>query len=147
MSDSILICGVDDSEAARRAAHVAAELSRQLGSRLVLVHVAEVAVPPAGAASAYAKLQGAAIEGAKRVLERLKQDEGLEDAEEQVELGPPAQALLDAAASHGADMLVVGTRGRGPLAAAVLGSVSTDVVTRAPCPVVVVPPNGGRQGP
>jgi nucleotide-binding universal stress UspA family protein len=145
MSDGILICGVDDSEAARRAAHVAAELSRQLGSRLVLVHVARVTAPPAGAPSAYAKLHGAAIAGGKRVLERLKQDDELADAEERVELGSPAQALLDAAASQGADMLVVGTRGRGPLAAAVLGSVSTDLVTRAACPVVVVPPNGEQE--
>lgn len=139
MSKGIVICGVDDSESARRAAHVAAELSRKLGSRLVLLSVAEVAAPPASAASAYAQLQSSATAGAKRVLEHLKQDEELEDAEEQVELGAPAQALIDAAASHLADLLVVGTRGRGPLAAAVLGSVSNDVVTRAPCPVVVVP--------
>jgi nucleotide-binding universal stress UspA family protein len=145
LSNSILICGVDDSEAARRAAHVAAELSRQLGSRLLLLNVAETTAPPAGSAFAYARLQDEAIGRAKRVLEGLKQDTELKDAEEQVEFGSPAQALLDAAASHGAEMLVVGSRGRGPVAAAVLGSVSTDVLTSAPCPVVVVPPKRERQ--
>ncbi len=50
--------------------------------------------------------------------------------------GHPAQVLLDTAA--GAELLVVGNRGRGELSGAVLGSVSMHVAARAPCPVVVV---------
>lgn len=48
-----------------------------------------------------------------------------------------ADALIERGAE--ADLLVVGSRGRGPVASAVLGSVSNDVVRRAKCPVVVVP--------
>ena len=48
----------------------------------------------------------------------------------------PAEALLAAAAD--ADLLVVGNRGRGNLAAAFLGSTSAKVADEAPCPVVVV---------
>lgn len=51
--------------------------------------------------------------------------------------GPPASALSEAA--EGADLLVVGTHGRGPLASAVLGSVSRRLAHRPPCPVVIVP--------
>ena len=42
---------------------------------------------------------------------------------------------------HGttADLLVLGTRGRGAIASAILGSVSNTVLYQAPCPVVVVP--------
>jgi nucleotide-binding universal stress UspA family protein len=50
-------------------------------------------------------------------------------------------ALLDV---HGAAMIVLGTRGRGPLATRLLGSVSQAVVTRASCPVTVVRPSEGR---
>lgn len=48
----------------------------------------------------------------------------------------PAAALLDQAAS--AALLVVGTRGRGPMRERLLGSVSHQCVSHAPCPVVVV---------
>ena len=50
--------------------------------------------------------------------------------------GYPARALLDAAAE--ADLLVVGSRGRGGMVGMLLGSVSQHVVTNAHCPVVVV---------
>jgi nucleotide-binding universal stress UspA family protein len=50
--------------------------------------------------------------------------------------GHAAQVLLDASA--GASLLVVGSRGHGGFAEALLGSVSQHCVQHAPCPVVVV---------
>jgi nucleotide-binding universal stress UspA family protein len=51
--------------------------------------------------------------------------------------GRPATAILDEAASIQPDLLVVGSRGHGPLASVVMGSVSAEVVDHAPCPVLV----------
>ena len=51
--------------------------------------------------------------------------------------GFPAKSLLDA--SEGCDLLVVGTRGGGGFGTLILGSVSSQVVHHAKCPVVVVP--------
>ena len=57
-------------------------------------------------------------------------------------VGDPKAAL--AAATVGLDLLVCGTRGHGRPLAAILGSVSTHLVTHAQCPVVVVPPGVWR---
>ena len=50
--------------------------------------------------------------------------------------GYPAEVLLDAAES--ADLLVVGSRGRGGFASALLGSVSQDCAHHATCPLVII---------
>jgi nucleotide-binding universal stress UspA family protein len=50
--------------------------------------------------------------------------------------GNPAQVLIEAAA--GADLLVVGSRGHGGFAEALLGSVSQHCVQHASCPVVII---------
>lgn len=48
----------------------------------------------------------------------------------------PARALMHSA--RGADLLVVGSRGRGGFAGLLLGSISQQCAHHAPCPVVVV---------
>ena len=51
--------------------------------------------------------------------------------------GAPAEILLNASAD--AEMLVVGSRGNGGFGRLLLGSVSSQVVHHADCPVVVIP--------
>ncbi|MDE3112326.1 MAG: universal stress protein [Chloroflexota bacterium] len=51
--------------------------------------------------------------------------------------GRPASAIVEEACRTEADVIVVGSRGRGPIATALLGSVSAEVVDHAPCPVLV----------
>ncbi|HYK30062.1 MAG TPA: universal stress protein [Streptosporangiaceae bacterium] len=53
-----------------------------------------------------------------------------------VQEGNAAKVLLDA--SKGADLLVVGSRGHGGFAEALLGSVSQHCVHHAPCPIVII---------
>lgn len=51
--------------------------------------------------------------------------------------GRPASVLLEEAQALHPDLIVIGSRGHGPLATVLLGSVSTEVVDHAPCPVLV----------
>jgi nucleotide-binding universal stress UspA family protein len=59
--------------------------------------------------------------------------------ERRVELGDPGAAVVAVAEEIGADVIVIGSHGRGLLGRIVhLGSVSDHVVHHAPCPVLVV---------
>jgi nucleotide-binding universal stress UspA family protein len=78
----------------------------------------------------------AAHEGA-----RLAAAAGLEARAETSEAaGPVWCSLRDSAEAHGAPLIVAGSRGRGPVASSVLGSVSSALVHDARLPVLVVPP-------
>jgi nucleotide-binding universal stress UspA family protein len=57
-------------------------------------------------------------------------------------VGDPAVELI--AASHELDLVVCGSRGRGPLRAVLLGSVTERVLRGAACPVVIVPRPAGQ---
>ena len=58
----------------------------------------------------------------------------------EVTAGRPAQVVLDSA--KGADLLVIGHRGRGAFGNALLGSVGLHCVLHAPCPVTIVRSSG-----
>ena len=60
-------------------------------------------------------------------------------AEAHLVAGDPAVAICKVAEERRAEMIVMGSRGHGPLAAALLGSVTAHVVQHAHCPVMVVP--------
>lgn len=58
-----------------------------------------------------------------------------------LERGDPVAKLLEAA-EVGIDLLVLGSRGFGPVMRLLIGSVSSRVIRAAPCPVMVVPRPG-----
>jgi nucleotide-binding universal stress UspA family protein len=52
--------------------------------------------------------------------------------------GEPGESIVDAAIAERADLIVVGSHGRGAVGRFLIGSVSDHVVRHAPCPVLVV---------
>lgn len=54
--------------------------------------------------------------------------------------GDPGASVIDAAEAEGADLVIVGSHGRGPVGRLLLGSVSSYVVDHARMPVVVIRP-------
>lgn len=120
-----VICGIDGSEDSLRAVDAALALAGPLEAPLVLAHVvSDESERRRGelvlAEAAVARHLGTAVE---RV----------------VLVGRPDEELARLAAERAASLLVVGSRGRGRLATAVLGSVALGLLERSPCPVLVVP--------
>lgn len=137
-----IVCGVDGSSESRLALRVAAQLSGQLGLRLVVAHVAQAAVfaPAYGSTPILERPEDAERRASEELLEQLANDEGLTDATMRPLYGLPAERLAELGDEEDAELIVVGSRGRGAFKAAFLGSVSRDLIGVARCPVLVVPP-------
>jgi nucleotide-binding universal stress UspA family protein len=139
-----IVVGVDGSDESRAALRFALEEARLRGAALRCVHAWSYPVLSDAtglAAGVTAELAGRLGQDAEELLgsvvsEVAGESPGVE-IEQAVAEGPPASVLIDAA--EGADLLVVGSRGRGGFAGLILGSVSQQCATHARCPVVIVP--------
>ena len=125
----------DGSEPAQGALRLAAGLASEAGTKLLALGVES---PPDGGHSEPAGgAEQVDLSAAHETV--LAEQEGERPAVElRVLSGDPAGAILDLG-GDAFDLLVVGSRGRGPLWAWLLGSVSTEVAELGPWPVVIVP--------
>ncbi|KUM36372.1 universal stress protein [Arthrobacter sp. EpRS71] len=55
-----------------------------------------------------------------------------------------SEALIEIAATHSADLLVIGIRRRSAVGKLLMGSTALEILTGAPCPVLSVRPTGGQ---
>jgi nucleotide-binding universal stress UspA family protein len=134
-----IICGVDGSETSRSAARVAVRLAATLEMRLVLAHVTEDRPTfPYGDARLRELQRRDTLEEGLRLLESVAAELPGATPELRVTFGTPVEALRALRGEESAELLVVGSRGRSRLAAAVLGSVSARLASTADCPVLVV---------
>jgi nucleotide-binding universal stress UspA family protein len=133
-----IVVGVDDSEGARVALRWALAEGERRHARVDVIHayVFEIAWIDAQDIERWAAAEQRSANAAlRRVLDDAPAPAGVEVTGTVAE-GNPVKVLLDA--SRAADLLVVGSRGRGGIAGLLLGSVSQRCVERAVCPVVVV---------
>lgn len=140
MTGPRIVVGTDGSAAAATAVRWAAEEAVRRGAALQVVHawLPPYPVPPTDLYTDDAPLQRAAEALVNATVERLRQEvPDLVDVEASAAMEHPAPALLCDA--EGAELLVVGSRGRGGFAALLMGSVSERCLTHAPCSVAVVP--------
>jgi nucleotide-binding universal stress UspA family protein len=145
-----LLHPTDFSECAEHARDQALGLARALGAELILLHV-----------SVEAPLYGEGLLGmaeTERVYEAQRKWAETELAARAAALGQtgvavrwlrrtgvPHEEIVEAAGDEQADMIVIGTHGRGGLNRVLLGSVADRVVRLAPCPVLTVrSPEGAR---
>ena len=141
-----VVCGVDGSPQARKAAIAALALADRLGARLTLAHVSptRTVLPVDGLGAgpypmAYAYSEDLAFSDAEDAFIALAPDIMAASFYREVRLGQPAVVLAEIAAEQDAELIVVGSHGRGAWRSAALGSVSADLTRLAPCPVMIVP--------
>lgn len=134
-----MVIGIDRSSAATTACELVASRTWPIGTRISLVAVVEPMVDWAGLAPAQAEAAEIEREALELVLEEraaaLRRPGLVVDTA--VETGRAAAALMARADAEFADLIVVGSRGLGPAASAVFGSVSAELVDHARCPVLV----------
>lgn len=143
-----VVVGYDGSDGARRALAWAAEEAQRRGAALQVTVCTDwhpVSSPEAaGVVLAAPDLQVVGRELADDAVARLADHPDLEVRTEVRAWSPPVPSLL--AESERAQLVVLGSRGRGAFADLLLGSTSAQVAVHAHCPVVVVRPPGGADG-
>lgn len=133
-----ILVGYDGSAAGRKAFDTALELAAKHGAELYVLSVARTLDVPDEVETE------AVIEHSRRYHRRLLAElkasstaKGVK-AHYEVSVGHPAEQIIYHADQHGADLIVVGDRGRSKFAKLLLGSVSRTVVHHAGRPVLVV---------
>jgi nucleotide-binding universal stress UspA family protein len=145
----MIVVGVDQSAGAEAALRFALEEARLRQATLRVVHAWQFGYIGGGGLEGLLPAAGGELEefrqGAAAALDQTLQevvaDQDDVAIERRVEQGVPAAVLV--AESHGAELLVVGSRGHGGFAQLLLGSVSQQCAQHASCPVVIVRGNTG----
>jgi nucleotide-binding universal stress UspA family protein len=133
----VVAVGYDGMAESQAALEEAAALARKFGASMRVIGV----LTPTPALGAAAAAQTDA-EGGPDFQTRIHQAVAALEPELRalpvIEKGDPVEKLLEDA-ELGVDLLVLGSRGFGPVMRLLIGSVSSRVIRRAPCPVLVVP--------
>jgi nucleotide-binding universal stress UspA family protein len=146
-----ILLATDGSRDAQLAATTAADLAKSTGSELHVHYVGEAANPYAervglAGAEAVPSRLGAELERefeqqAREVLdaeaERVRAAGGTV-AQAHLRMGKADHEIVTLAEEIGVGLIVIGSRGRGGIRRALMGSVSDSVVRHSHCPVLVV---------
>jgi nucleotide-binding universal stress UspA family protein len=143
----VIVVGIDQSPGAKAALRFALEEARLRQATLRVVHAWQYGYLGATGLEGFLPAAGGELEDFRRVaaaaldeiLGEVVADQDDVAIERRVDQGVPAAVLVEE--SHGAELLVVGSRGHGGFAQLLLGSVSQQCAQHASCPVVIVRDN------
>jgi|KBSMisStandDraft_5_1062788.scaffolds.fasta_scaffold138747_3 universal stress protein A len=140
MTFNRILIAVDDEPVAAHAVEIGIALAHSLHANAALIHVmerpvpvgADIGVPPAELGS-HTRSEG------RRLLSGVRHRLSLRPVvQEFLESGNPSAEIVKAAKTWPADLIVVGSHGRGGMERIFMGSVAELVMRHAPCPVLVV---------
>ena len=138
----LILVPIDFSDQAAVVIDWATHLAEQHSSKILLLHVYHLPVE-------FQQIEGAYLppdfwSNVKQEAEQQLASHSQKIRTHQVEVealvreGYPATVIIEAAESHGADLIVIGTHGHTGLKHLLLGSIAERVVQKAPCPVLTV---------
>lgn len=145
-----ILLATDGSKDAELAAIAAMDLSKRTQAELHVVHAWRSLPHYAYPSLVPERYLPPYEEGARKILkeqvERIEQA-GISVAEAHLVTGRPTDAILDLGEQIEAGLIVVGSRGLGPVKRLLVGSVSESIVHHAKCPVLVVRDGAGTWPP
>lgn len=131
---------MDDSPFAARAAEVGVTLAKSLKAEVAFVHVFDPAVAPGHMwGIPMEKTVAMSEHQGKDLLATFRERSAMRPkVAEFLETGKPAFRIVEVAKNWSADLIVMGSHGRGKVQGLLLGSVSEGVLHHAPCPVLII---------
>ncbi|MGK7885676.1 MAG: universal stress protein [Crocosphaera sp.] len=153
-----ILVGIAEEDSSQKVFETALNLAKAQGSQLMIITVIQenltrtLDLPIYSEISGYGsictqemveleeKLIQESLEGLQIWLKRLTQkaiDQGIK-AQSDYTYGQPGEKICATAKEWGADLIIVGRRGRSGLSELLLGSVSNHIVHHAPCSILVV---------
>jgi nucleotide-binding universal stress UspA family protein len=131
----------DGSEGSMGAARYAAGLAKHFDARVTVLHVVEMPrIPDYFFRMKESEIRDEFIEGGKAVLgltQKVFVQSGI-PADVELREGRAGDVISRVASEGGFDLIVIGSRGVGLAESMLLGSVSEQVVRKAPCPVLII---------
>jgi nucleotide-binding universal stress UspA family protein len=141
-----ILCPIDLSDVSVRPLTYAATLARWYNAQLTVLHVVPTFEPMS--------VRSATLDGPVQFVYPVSREEVVAEMQRLVDAagagstavaceadaGDPSRTIVEHALTRQADLLVMGTHGRGGLERLMIGSVAEKVLRRAPCPVLTVPP-------
>jgi len=138
------LLAVDGSDNSYEAVHALKYFSR--AEQLTLLHALDVPRPaypimlPKLAEEHYKTLEQSMQKDGERLLDRVQSLLPMQagPSTKHLRIGSPAEVIVSMAEDQKADLIVMGTRGLGPIKERLLGSVSHRILTLAPCATLIV---------
>lgn len=134
-----LVVGVGGDSGGTEAARFAATVAAATQGSLVLVFGYEVSPMGPRGGALEDEIEAIGMEITDAVKAQLAASHPGLAVDVQLVRDRPVESLIQVALARGADAIVVGHGGRGPMRGALLGSITYEIVHRSPVPVVVVP--------
>jgi nucleotide-binding universal stress UspA family protein len=139
-----ILVPVDFSENAEKAIEAAKLVASKIDAQLLFLHVfqpyvADAALPMTiSSLASYQELE----DGYKKQLETYAADAKRDgfSADSIWETGGPHEAIIKRAQQFSVDLIIVGRTGKGGFFDRLIGSAATGIALKAPCPVLVIPP-------